>query len=99
MYPNDEQWAIFQRYQNCPLPMHPRTFLQHWELDYPDIARLTGVSRHTVSHWFSSGRGGRPAPEAHQRRLATIHFLWSNSDRIPIDLLDQWCELTDDKHE
>lgn len=75
--------------------MHPRTFLQNWELDYPAVARLTGVSRDTVAHWFSSGRGARVTPEHHQRRLANIHFLWQNPNRIPQDLLDEWCELTE----
>lgn len=96
MYPNNEQWAIFQRYQNCPPPMHPRVFLQNWELDYPDIARLTGVSRDTVSHWFSSGIGSRPTPLHHCRRLATIDFLWRNLDRIPREFLNEWCSITED---
>jgi hypothetical protein len=73
--------------------MSPQTFLQHWNLDYPDLARLVGVSRDTVGHWFSTGRGSRPAPEAHCRRLATIDFFWRNLDRIPYKLLDAWCEL------
>jgi hypothetical protein len=99
MYPTDEQWALFRRYKNCPSPIHPRTFLQHWELDYPDIADLTGVSRHTVAHWFSTGSGSRPTPLPYQRRLATIHFLWGNPKRVPLDLLDEWCQLTDDTDE
>lgn len=94
MYPTDQQWRLFERYQNCPPPMSPQAFLQQWNLlDYADIARLVGVSRNTVAHWFSTGRGSRPAPEAHCRRLATIDFLWRNGDRLPLPLLDEWCGL------
>lgn len=96
MYPTDRQWQLFDRYKNCPPPMSPRTFLQRWALDYPDIARLTGVTRDTVSHWFSTGRGSRTPPVHHCQRLATIDFLWRNPDRIPHDLLDEWCGLTED---
>lgn len=95
MYPTDRQWALFDRYKNCPPPMSPQVFLQHWDLDYPDLARLLNVSRNTVRHWFSTGIGSRPAPEPHCRRLATIDFLWRNSDRIPLTLLNEWCELED----
>lgn len=96
MYPTDRQWQLFERYKGCPPPMHPRQFLQLWDLDYPAIAQLTGVSRNTVAHWFSRGAGSRAVPEAHQRRLATIDFFWSNSDRIPLELLDAWCGLQED---
>jgi hypothetical protein len=97
VYPADHQWQLFDRYKECPPPMHPRTFLQRWNLDYPDIARLTGVSRDTVAHWFSTGRGSREAPAHHCRRLATIDFLWRNADRIPFPILDEWCELRPDE--
>lgn len=93
MYPDDRQWQLFERYKDCPPSMTPSTFLQRWDLDYPAIARLTGVSRDTVAHWFSRGAGSRPAPEPYQRRLATINFFWRNSDRIPRELLDEWCGL------
>ncbi|MBW4694182.1 MAG: hypothetical protein KME27_20760 [Lyngbya sp. HA4199-MV5] len=96
MYPTHRQWTLFERYKNCPPPMSPRTFLQQWALDYPDIARLTGVTRDTVSHWFSTGRGSREVPIHHCRRLATIDFFWRNPDRIPQDLLDEWCGLLED---
>jgi hypothetical protein len=96
MYPTTEQWQLFERYRTCPAPMSPQTFLQNWELGYPDIAQLIGVSRHTVAHWFSTGAGSRSAPEHHCRRLATIDFLWRNHDRIPLDLLDEWCDLIED---
>jgi hypothetical protein len=93
MYPTDYQWRLFNRYRNCPPPMSPQTFLQRWDLNYPDLAQLLGVSRDTIGHWFSTGVGSRPAPEHHCRRLATIDFFWSNSDRIPQELLDEWCGL------
>lgn len=93
MYPTDRQWQLFERYQNCPPPMQPRIFLERWNLDYPDIARITGVSRDTVAHWLSRGAGSRPAPDRHCRRLATIDFLWRNPERIPFSLLDEWCGL------
>lgn len=94
MYPTSSQWELFERYRNCPQPMSPQTFLQNWDLNYPDLARLTGVSRDSVSHWFSTGAGSRPAPIHHRRRLATIDFLWRNGDRIPYQLLDEWCGLS-----
>ncbi|WP_088890006.1 hypothetical protein [Leptolyngbya ohadii] len=96
MYPTDRQWALFDRYKNCPPPMSPQTFLQRWDLDYPDLARLLNINRNTVRHWFSTGSGSRPAPEQYRRRLATIDFFWRNSDRIPQDLLDEWCGLAAD---
>lgn len=92
-YPTDLQWALFEKYAECPPPMHPRTFLQRWDLDYPDLARLIGVSTHTVAHWFSSGRGSRNPPLPHCRRLATIDFAWRHLDRLPLELLDEWCHL------
>ena len=95
MYPHDDQWALFERYKNCPPPMSPQAFLQRWELDYPDLARLVGVTRNTVAHWFSSGVGSRPAPEHHCQRLATIDFLWRNGDRLPYSLLNEWCDLSE----
>ena len=97
MYPTDDQWALFARYQDCPPPLHPRTFLQLWDLDYPQLAQLVGVSRDTVAHWFSTGSGSREVPLAHCRRLATIDFLWRQSDLLPQALLDKWCELTEDE--
>ncbi|BAU16124.1 unknown protein (plasmid) [Leptolyngbya sp. NIES-3755] len=96
MYPTDEQWELFDRYRNCPPPLSPQTFLQRWELDYPDIARLVGVTRDTVAHWFSTGAGSRPAPEHHCRRLATIDFVWRNAEQLPYALLDEWCNLPDE---
>ncbi|MGV0028188.1 hypothetical protein [Phormidesmis priestleyi] len=93
MYPTDSQWELFERYRNCPPPMSPQVFLQRWNLDYPDIARLVGVSRDTVGHWFSTGAGSRPAPLPYCRRLASIDFLWCNSERILQELLDEWCGL------
>lgn len=76
--------------------MLPRTFLQYWDLDYPDIARLTGVTRDTVVHWFSTGRSSRELPVHHCQRLATIYFLWRDLNRVPQDLLDEWCRLPED---
>jgi hypothetical protein len=95
MYPTNSQWELFERYRNCPPPMSPQVFVQRWNLDYPAIARLVGVSRDTVSHWFSSGAGSRPAPEQHCRRLATIDFAWRNLERLPQQILDEWCDLSE----
>ncbi|MBD3886418.1 hypothetical protein IFO70_32555 [Phormidium tenue FACHB-886] len=71
---------LFERYKNCPPPVSPQTFLQRWELDYPDLARLTGMTRDTVRHWFSSGAGSRPVPQTHYRRSATVNErkIWRN---------------------
>jgi len=99
MYPTKEQWALFERYKNCPPPMTPQTFLQRWSLDYPDLARLTGVSRDTVAHWFSTGQGSRKAPLRHCRRLATIDFAWRNHASLPHELLDKWCRLREGQDE
>jgi len=95
MYPDEDQWALFERYKNCPPQMSPQTFLQRWHLDYPDLAYLVGVTRHTVAQWFSSGVGSRPARAHHFRRLATIDFLWRNGDRLPYGLLNEWCNISE----
>lgn len=95
MYPTLEQWRLFERYQDCPPIMTPQAFLQHWDLDYPDLARLVGVSRNTVAHWFSAGAGSRPPQDHYCRRLATIDFAWRNLERLPRKLLDDWCELSE----
>ncbi|MBD2156750.1 helix-turn-helix transcriptional regulator [Leptolyngbya sp. FACHB-16] len=89
MYPTDVQWRLFRQYQDCPPPMHPREFLQNWELDYPQVAQLLGVTRDSVAHWLSGD--DRQPSEHYCRRLATIDFFWKNSDRIPKPLLDEWC--------
>lgn len=89
MYPSERQWQLFERYQHCPPPMHPREFLGRWELDYPDLARLLGVSRHLVAHWLSGNQ--REPSEHYCRRLATIDFLWTNHARLPKALLGEWC--------
>lgn len=93
---NDRQWELFTRYRDCPPPMHPRDFLQRWDLDYSALARLTGVTRNTVYHWFSAGAGSRD-PSIHTcQRLASIDFLWRHHDEIPRAWLDRWCDLQED---
>lgn len=89
-YPSREQWELFSLYQSAPPPMSPLEFLQHWELDYPTLAQVARTSRSTVEHWFSQGIGSRSPTLYHCRRLAIVHFLWSNSDRIPRQLQERW---------
>lgn len=89
-YPTAEQWQLFELYRSAPPPMSPLQFLQQWELDYPTLARVAGVSRSTIEHWFSQGKGSRIPAVRYCRRLAIVHFLWSNLDLIPPRLLDRW---------
>lgn len=99
MYPNDRQWQLFNRYAHCPPPMHPRAFLQRWDLDYPALAKLAGVTRDTVNHWFSIGAGSREPSDHYCQRLASIDFLWRYHEQLPQAWLDLWCDLPEELSE
>lgn len=92
-YPSDRQWELFRLYENCPPPLAPLVFCQLWEISYSELATLTGASRSTVEHWFSSGTSRREPAERCCRRLAEVNLLWSNSDRIRSSLIQSWCRL------
>jgi hypothetical protein len=68
-------------------------FTQLWDVSYSELATLTGASRSTIEHWFLAGASKREAAERYCRRLAEVHLLWSNSDRIRPSLIQQWCRL------
>ena len=89
-YPTPRQWQLFERYKSSPPPLHPLTFLQRWEISYPELAKLAAVSRSTVEHWFSTGTGQRTPAARHCRRLAEIDFLWRHAEQIPDWLLRRW---------
>jgi len=90
-YPSERHWQLWGHYQVCPPPLHPLQFLQEWDLSYPDLAKLIGVSRSTIEHWFSTGAGHREPPSHHCRRLAEIHLLWSLSPQLTPDQIHLWC--------
>jgi hypothetical protein len=92
-YPSKRQWDLFRLYQNCPPPLPPHAFSQLWEVSYRELATLTGASRSTVEHWFLEGVSKREPAERFCRRLAEIHLLWSNSDRLKPSLIQSWCRL------
>ena len=94
-YPSKRQWELFHLYEHCPPPLPPMAFTQLWEVSYAELATLTGASRSTIEHWFSSGSSQREPSERCCRRLAEVHLLWSNSDRIRPSLLQSWCRLMD----
>ncbi|MBD1998050.1 helix-turn-helix transcriptional regulator [Leptolyngbya sp. FACHB-541] len=91
--PSRRQWELFQLYSTCPPPLHPMVFTQFWEVSYKELETLTGASLSTIEHWFSGGRSRREPSDAICRRLAEIHLLWSNSDRIKPSLIQNWCRL------
>ncbi|MGI0486384.1 hypothetical protein ACN4EK_13170 [Pantanalinema rosaneae CENA516] len=88
---SEKHWHLVELYQNCPPPMHPAQFLQHWEVDYPSLSRLLKISRSTIEHWFIQGSSYREPGAIYCRRLGEIHFLWSNADRITPELIQLWC--------
>lgn len=92
-YPSKRQWELFRLYEDCPPPLQPLTFTQLWEISYSELASLTGASRSTVEHWFSTGASKREPAERFCRRLAEVHLLWSNSDRLKPSLIQSWCRL------
>lgn len=94
--PSQHQWELFRLYENCPPPLPPLVFTQLWEVSYSELASLTGASRSTIEHWFSSGESRREPAERFCRRLAEIHLLWSNSDRIQPSLIQSWCRLREE---
>lgn len=91
--PSEQHWQLFEHlYLRCPPPLHPAQFLEAWEISYADLAKLAGVSRSTIEHWFSQGVAHREPSLMHQRRLATIERLWRNADRISPELIKLWCD-------
>lgn len=92
-YPSKRQWDIFRLYEDCPPPLSPMTFTQLWEVSYRELALLAGTSRSTVEHWFAEGKSRREPTERCCRRLAEIHLLWTNSDRLKPSLIQSWCRL------
>ncbi|HEY9630521.1 MAG TPA: hypothetical protein V6C84_24765 [Coleofasciculaceae cyanobacterium] len=92
-YPSQRQWELFRLYEDCPPPLPPMIFTQLWEISYQELSYLTGASRSTVEHWFSSGDSKREPAERFCRRLAEIHLLWSHTERIKPSLIQSWCRL------
>lgn len=92
-YPSKRQWELFALYQSCPPPLLPLVFSQLWEVSYSELATLTGASRSTVEHWFSTGESRREPAERFCRRLAEVHLLWLNSEQIKSGLIQSWCRL------
>ena len=92
-YPSERQWELFRLYEDCPPPLPPLIFIQLWEVSYSELATLTDASRSTVEHWFSSGASRREPAERCCRRLAEVHLLWLNSERIEPSLIQIWCRL------
>ena len=74
-YPSEQQWELFRLYEHCPPPLPPLVFTQLWEVSYSELASLTGASRSTIEHWFSSGESRREPAERFCRRLAEIRPL------------------------
>lgn len=91
--PSDQHWHLFEEfYLHCPPPLHPTQFLERWDVSYTELAKLAGVSRSTIEHWFTHSATHREPSLMHQRRLAAIDRLFRNIDRIPSELLKLWCD-------
>ena len=90
IYPSSHQWQLFALYQQYPSPMHPDLFLKTWAVSYAQLAKISGVSRSTVEHWFSTGITHRDPSILHCRQLAIVHYLWCNADRIPPEVIQLW---------
>ena len=89
---SEQQWQLFEHlYLHCPPPLHPAKFLEAWEVSYADLAKLSGVSRSTIEHWFSQGAAHREPSLMHQRRLAAIDRLFRSVEHISPELIRLWC--------
>lgn len=62
--------------------MRPREFLNEWDLTYPELAELLGVSLSTVESWLS---GRRQPLEPAERLLSMIHQKWLEYENEPQD--------------
>ncbi|MBD3886224.1 hypothetical protein IFO70_31510 [Phormidium tenue FACHB-886] len=71
-------------------------FTQLWEVSYKELESLTGASLSTIERWFSGGKSHREPSDPVCRRLAEIHLLWSNSDRIRPSWIQSWCRLREE---
>jgi hypothetical protein len=55
--------------------MEPQEFLDHWQLERAELARLLGKGLDTVNQWMAPGTN-RKTPEDIRRQLRLIHILW-----------------------
>ena len=95
MYPTQHQWALLEAYKQYPSPLSPLQFLQIYdELSYRELAVILGLSVSSVEHFFCdhTAIGYRECAEKHCRKLAEIHVLWKNADRLTPEQIRQWCQ-------
>ncbi len=89
----EQQWQLFEHlYLRCPPPLNPAQFLEAWDVSYADLAKLSGVSRSTIEHWFSQSASHREPSLLHQRRLSAIDRLWRHIEHISPELIQLWCD-------
>jgi hypothetical protein len=85
--------ALLELYCNCQFSMTPQAFYARWGVNQATIARIAGTSISTVSKWFSQGKSRRRPEPIHCRRLAEMHFLWEEYERMPPQLRQQLCPM------
>lgn len=57
--------------------MHPKEFVERWQLSRGELASLLGKKLVTVNHWFSSGKSRlEPSPDV-LKRLDEMHVRFS----------------------
>jgi hypothetical protein len=100
MSPQDlgqRELTLLQLYCGCQLGMTPQAFYARWGVTHAQIAQICGVSEPTVARWFSQGKARRSAEAKHRRKLAEMHFLWEEYERIPLRLRQQLCRTPNGK--
>lgn len=84
---------LLRLYCGCQFGMTPQAFYARWGVTHVQIAQICGVSEPTVNRWFAQGKTRRVAESRHRRKLAEMHFLWEEYERIPIPLRRQLCPI------
>ena len=82
---------LLQLYCGCQLGMTPQAFYARWGVTHAQIAQICGVSEPTVDRWFAQGKTRRLADARQRRKLAEMHFLWEEYERIPLRLRRRLC--------
>jgi len=91
-HPHREQWDILKRHDDArsQCSMEPDEFLKHWNVTYAELAEIVGKSPGHVGHWFSKGKSHKPPSENDRRRLAEVHYIWTNYENDPQYLREIW---------
>ena len=83
--------ALLKFYCGCQFGMSPQEFYARWGVTHAQIAQICGVSEASVDRWFSHGKHRRTAEVRYRRKLAEMHFIWDQYERVPLRLVAKIC--------